>query len=283
MTILTEPPAPLDGYRIAWQLAASATAAALERFPMDLEAAQRSAHTWARHGGNEMDSRWRLIVALAMVAPGATVAHAAPGGVQWTPDSARILVNKDVGAERWAITLNLADVSATGNVFFVDGRSPAFIWCEKITQEFEPSIGELTLQYRCFGSDAAEGGFGLDDWDLISDEVFLPASFFIPPAETCDLRNAVSGPNAQNATSFWECNGNGGTLQFQVFGDGTGVSTATGPFEFDVIDQACTFGRLSDGSFLDLEYSPSRDRLTLYEITPAVDQFTLSECYRTDL
>jgi len=111
----------------------------------------------------------------------------------------------------------------------------------------------------------------------------LPASFFIPEAETCDLSDAVNGPNAQDASSFWECNGSGGSFQFQVFGNGTGVSTATGPFEFDVIDQACTFGRLADGSFLDVEYSPSRDRLTVYEIPPSVDQFTLSECTRADL
>ena len=234
-------------------------------------------------GGNEMDSRLKIVVALAVALSGATVVDAAPGGVQWTPDSARVLVNKDVGAERWAITLNLADVSATGNVFFVDGGSPAFIWCEKIGHDFEPSIGELTLLYRCFGSDRAVGGFGIDDWSLISDEVFVPASFFVPEAETCDLRDAVNGPNAENATSFWECNGNGGTFQFQVFVNGTGVSTATGPFEFDVIDQACSFGRLSDGSVLDVEYSPSRDLLTLYEITPSVDQFTLSECHRGDL
>ena len=30
---------------------------------------------------------------------------AQPGGVQWSPDGARILVSKDVGAERWAMAL----------------------------------------------------------------------------------------------------------------------------------------------------------------------------------
>lgn len=230
-----------------------------------------------------MGSYAKLAIAVVMTLAGASVVQAAPSGVQWTPDAARILVNKDVGIERWAVTLNLDDVSATGNVFFIDGRAPAFVWCEKIGRELDAGIGELTLQYRCYGSDRAVGGFAFDDWSVISDQVFLPASFFIPEAETCDLRDAVNGPSSSDATSFWQCSGNGGTFQFQVFGNGTGVSTAAGPFEFDVIDQACSFGELADGSFLDVEYSPSRDHLTVYEITAPADRFTVSECDRDDL
>ena len=230
-----------------------------------------------------MSARELIVIALFMALSGPSGAHAAPNGVQWTPDGSHILVNKDVGPERWAIALDLADLSATGNVFFADGRPPAFIWCEKTADEFDPAIGEIALQYRCFGSDGAVGGFGIDDWTLISEEVPLPASFFVPPAETCDLHDAVNGPNAQNAISYWDCSGNGGPFQLQVFSDGTGVSTTTGPLVFDVVDQACTFGQLSDGSFLDTEYSPSHDRLTVYEVPPDVDNLTLSECYRSDL
>ncbi len=230
-----------------------------------------------------MYSRKRIVMTLLAALAGASAAEAAPNGVQWTPDGSHLLVNKDVGQERWTIALDLEHLSATGNVFFVDGRAPAFLWCETVSSEFERAIGEITLRYRCFGSDVALGGFGIDDWTLISEQVFLPLSFFVPPAETCDLRDAVNGPNAQNATSFWECTGNGGAFQFQVFGNGTGVSTASGPLVFDVVGDACAFARLADGSFLDAEYAPSRDRLTLFEIPPGVDRLTLSECYRTEL
>ena len=68
-----------------------------------------------------------------------------------------------------------------------------------------------------------------------------------------------------------------------MFGDGTGVSTEIGPFEFDVIEQACSFGRIEDNSFLDIEYSSSLDLLTVFEIPAAVDRVIVSECRRQDL
>ena len=229
-----------------------------------------------------MSVRVLTVIALAVALGGAPTAHAAVSGVQWTPDSARILVNKDVGVERWAITLNLSDFSATGNVFFSDGQAPAFIWCQKTGQNFESDIGELTLQYRCFGSDRAIGGFASSDWSLISDQVFLPLSFFIPEAETCDLSGALNGSNAVNAGSYWDCGGSDGSFQFQIFANGTAVSTATGPFAFDAAAEGCRIARLEDGSYLDVEYSPSRDHLTIYETTTSVDRLIVSECARAD-
>ena len=55
----------------------------------------------------------------------------AQSGIQQTPDSQRYLINKFVPPnEQWAITFNLADQTATGNVFKTDGGDPAFIWCQ---------------------------------------------------------------------------------------------------------------------------------------------------------
>jgi len=231
--------------------------------------------------------RARMKIDVGMIAAvfltGAIVAEAAPTGVQWTPDALRILVNNDVGDERWAITWNLDDLSTTGNVFFRDDRSPSFIWCEKTGHNFLSSIGELDLQFRCSGSDAAFGGFHFDDWSLISDDVLLPTSFFIPQPETCDLTDAVNGSSSATASSFWQCSGNAGRFDFQVFSNGTAVSSATGEFDYDVIDEACRIARLDDGSFLDVEYSPSRDHLTVYEIPATVDQAIVSECDRSSL
>src|SRR5262245_1237489 len=50
-------------------------------------------------------------------------------GVQISPDGKRVLISKDVGDERWAITLN-DDNTVTGNVFPQDGGPPQFVWCE---------------------------------------------------------------------------------------------------------------------------------------------------------
>lgn len=230
-----------------------------------------------------MQTRVWIIAALTLAATSATApAFAAQSGVQWTPDSDRILVNKDVGSDRWAITLNVADFSATGNVFRSGGGDPAFVWCEKTGHSYDNSIGELDLGYRCFGADRGIGGFASDDWTLIADDIVLPLSFFIPEAETCDHAGALNGPSANAAGSFWNCGGSEGGFEFQLFGNGTGDNTATGPFVYDTINEACTVAVLDDGTFLDVEYSPSRDHLTIYETNGDVTTLIVSECERVD-
>jgi hypothetical protein len=137
----------------------------------------------------------------------------------------------------------------------------------------EPNVGELTLRYRCFGSDSASFGCDSQDWTLIGDQVALNATFFAPTPETCDLTGALNGADAAHASSFWNCSAPGQTYQFQVFGSATGFSAASGPFTLSLFDNGCGFGQLSDGSFFNALYSPSRNLLTLYQMTPAVDRF----------
>jgi hypothetical protein len=90
-------------------------------------------------------------------------------GIQTTPDGKRILVNKDVGAERWAIARN-EDGTATGNVFRSDGGPPAFISCEPL------SSGELA----CYGADDCLTDRCVDQYTFIAN-VRLPGDFFQPP------------------------------------------------------------------------------------------------------
>ncbi len=227
-----------------------------------------------------MNLRMMIGAAMTLTLALPALGQAAQSGVQWTPDTARVLVNKDVGVERWAITLNLSDFSATGNVFFSDGGDPAFIWCDKTGQDFDDSVGELDLVYSCYGADRGVGGFTSGDWSLISDEVVLPLSFFIPQAETCDLDGALNGPNSPSADSFWNCGGSDGSFEFQLFSNGTAFSTATGAFDYDAFDEGCRIAQLDDGSYLDVEYSPSRNHLTLYETSTDVEQLIVSECER---
>lgn len=72
-----------------------------------------------------------FLIAMALAA--SAVAGGRESGIQLTPDGERILVSKDVGAERYAITANTADRSLTGNVFFTDGGPAKFIACSRIS------------------------------------------------------------------------------------------------------------------------------------------------------
>jgi hypothetical protein len=236
---------------------------------------------WAQ-GGTMNRLVCTLVVSLALLIGASAPAHSEPGGVQWSPDSARIFVTKDVGAERWSITLNLADISAAGNIFFTDGRPPAFVFCRLTGHNHEPAVARLNLHFQCFGSDAAHGVFALDDWNVIADDVRLSAAFFAPPSETCNLSGAANGPNAANPSSRWDCGGTSGTFNFQVFGDGTGFSSRSGVLTFALQNGGCGYGKTSGGSFFSAGYSPSRDVLNLFETNANVSQFILSECHRTE-
>ena len=228
-----------------------------------------------------MNTRVLMMAALTVALAAPAAGEAAQSGVQWTPDGLRILVNKDVGNERWAITLNLADFSAAGNVFFTDDRAPAFIWCSKTGEDFDSSVGELNLRYSCSGADRGLGGFAEGDWALISDDVSLPLSFFIPEAETCNNGGVLNGPDSGSSGNYWSCGGSAGTFNFQVFGNGTAFSDPLGDFIYDAVNEACRVAELEDGTFLDLEYSPSRDHLTIYEIPSDGTELIVSECTRT--
>jgi hypothetical protein len=90
------------------------------------------------------------VMAAAIALP--AVATAQSRGVQFTPDGKRILINKDVGAERWAITKN-ENGSLTGNVFRSDGGPPAFVFC---------SPGNSATNFDCFGADACTDSSGAE-------------------------------------------------------------------------------------------------------------------------
>ncbi len=132
-------------------------------------------------------------------------------GIQNTPDARRIIVNKDVGSERWAISRNLDDGTVTGNVFRSDGGAPAFIFCE-------PTGGN---NLRCQGANACQsapcvGGFSFvadvslpadffsvpvpcgDSYDFIGD-VTIPQDFFLPPDTERSTANSLANDIQEQA------------------------------------------------------------------------------------
>lgn len=105
-------------------------------------------------------------------------------GVQILPDGTRILVSKDVGDERWAITLDLGDetpLNVTGNVFRRDGGPASFLWCPLVDVSGGASdIRNATFIWDCFGADrCAAPPCGADKWKFIS-RVSLQGRFFLP-------------------------------------------------------------------------------------------------------
>lgn len=131
--------------------------------------------------------RTRLLLlatlSLGLVAPGLAGAQS---GIQITPDSRRVLVSKDVGAERWALTRNLEDGTVTGNVFFSDGSLPQFIACEEVGRDGG------TLRLRCDASlQCPLLPCIVTEWKSLG-EVTLPVSFF----ERDEVASGSSAPDA---------------------------------------------------------------------------------------
>ncbi|MEW6269019.1 MAG: hypothetical protein AB1689_06935 [Thermodesulfobacteriota bacterium] len=128
----------------------------------------------------------------AVVVSLAAAAAYAQTGATLTPNERNYMVNKDIQSERWTINLNLSSadpasiVNVTGNIFRADGGAPSFVLC----QVRPDSTGTLadpasTFRLTCQGTDACQttaSQCARDDWRPISDDVPIPASFFLPPA-----------------------------------------------------------------------------------------------------
>jgi hypothetical protein len=124
-----------------------------------------------------MRAQRRLSLALAvlvLLAGRAAVAQQRASGLQITPDGKRVLLSKDVGGSRWAITRNFADGSVTGNVFDTAGGDPTFLFCVQRSATIED------VQLGCYAaSRCTTGPCGGVDFQLLAD-VTLPQSFFLP-------------------------------------------------------------------------------------------------------
>jgi hypothetical protein len=144
--------------------------------------------------------------------PPAAPAQTGARGATLPPDATQFLVNKDIGATRWSISLNLVPsqpgedpldsetlidrlnrgridnriLSVTGNVFPPGGGEPQFVFC----QELADSQGDLgnpssEFLFSCVGTDACDRTpeeCAREEWRDIPDgeRLPLPASFFLP-------------------------------------------------------------------------------------------------------
>ena len=137
-----------------------------------------------------------VLTAAASLALFLTIATAgrseAQSGLQYTPDSKHLLINKDVGDERWAITENKDDGTVTGNVFFTDGRAPAFVWCLPTSVVDNPDPDLTQYSYDCYGTDTCTPD-SCPQWTFIS-SVTLTGSFFKPKPQPTASPGATPSP-----------------------------------------------------------------------------------------
>ncbi len=126
-------------------------------------------------------------VAIVVMAVGVMLGVGAPvlakSPVRMTPDGTAILVNKDVGGARWAISLDLERATLTGNVFVGD-TAEHFFWCGLIDSSGDPGdLATQTLRMHCFTADpckdVASCLTGFKEWQSVG-ELQLPGSFFLP-------------------------------------------------------------------------------------------------------
>lgn len=129
--------------------------------------------------------------AIALLSASQAGAQAA-SGVQMTPDSGRYLISKDVGAERWAISFNLADRTVTGNVFKTDGSAPSFIWCRITSETPAPDPAQGSYLLDCFGADACSGApCASDAWTPIATGLRIGGDFLLPDDTRSTFRGNV--------------------------------------------------------------------------------------------
>lgn len=112
-----------------------------------------------------------------------------PSALRLTPDENNLLISKDVGGQRWAITRNVDGGTVTGNVFFPGGGPAQFVSCEEV--DFSP--GGITL--ACRGADACRcAPCSASDWTPLA-EVVVPSEFL--GARRCSAEGTLPRPAGQ--------------------------------------------------------------------------------------
>jgi hypothetical protein len=125
----------------------------------------------------------RLLVAAALIVMALATSADAKSPVRFTPDGTTILVNKDVGTERWAISLDTERATVSGNVL-IGADDARFLWCGITDALGDPTdLAQQTLVMHCFYgdpcTDVASCASGFSGWHSIG-EVQIPGTFFLP-------------------------------------------------------------------------------------------------------
>ena len=110
-----------------------------------------------------------------------------------TPDGEQMLIQRNVGPERWAISYSFEGSTMTGNVFKTDGSAPSFVSCAFTDIDYAEDPFDSRYFLDCWGADTcSEPGCGTNQWTLIATGIELPASFVLVPGT-----NATFGGNIE--------------------------------------------------------------------------------------
>lgn len=134
-----------------------------------------------------------VLAALVATFAGTAANAQRESGINLTPDSARYLISKDVGSDRWAITYNLDDRTVTGNVFSTAGSAPQFVWCTTTSVQQAANPDEAQYNLRCqFAGPCAEAPCSASQWEQSAPvDVTVPGSFLLPPETRATLAGNV--------------------------------------------------------------------------------------------
>jgi len=153
----------------------------------------------------------RAALAAILATAFAGTAAAQSSGIQQTPDSARYLISKDVGPERWAISYNLNDRTVTGNVFKTDGSAPSFIWCEIVGEAASPNPADNQYTLDCYGADACTTApCPPTAWTLIAAGLPISGSFLLPNGTKATYSGNVQPIFTQSCATNLACHVAGG-------------------------------------------------------------------------
>ena len=128
-------------------------------------------------------------------------------GIQLPPDSARYLISKDVGTDRWAIAYNLDDKTVTGNVFSTTGSAPQFVWCSTTSVEQAPNPEDAQYNLSCqFAGPCAAAPCSSATWNVSAPiAVTVPGSFLLPPDTLATLAGNVQPVFSASCASSDAC------------------------------------------------------------------------------
>lgn len=123
----------------------------------------------------------RMLLAFAAIMLMTPATIQAMSGMQMSRDGRQVMVNKDVGDERWVIMFDPDNHTAMGNVFFPSGGAPAFVWCAETGDDGNPNLRQSHMMFACYGAGTCTTDpCDSNQWSFI-DQVTLPGSFFMPP------------------------------------------------------------------------------------------------------
>jgi hypothetical protein len=114
-------------------------------------------------------------IAALVLAPRPSAAADRQSGVQMSQSGFYVLVSKDVGSDRWAITAD-SDGEVVGNVFPQDGGAPQFVDCFVNDQD----TTDTDYAFDCSVASSCGDACNDSDWQSVG-EVMLAKSFLTPP------------------------------------------------------------------------------------------------------